>query len=404
LVGVGRAVVEGVVVEEDAVVVRVRPRLREASRCGVCGRRASGYDRGEGTRRWRALDLGVTKAFVEAEAPRVSCRRHGVVVARVPWARQGSWFTREFEQQVAWLATRCSKSAVCELMRVSWYTVGRIIERVVVDERARQGDLLDALRRAGIDELSYRVGQRYITVVVDHDTGRLVWAREGRDKETVSRFFAELGEERKARLELVSSDMGEWITRVVAAECPQVTLCLDPFHIVALATEALDEVRREVWNDARRQGDTATARFLKGSRWALWKRPERLSEKQQLKLARIAKINERLFRAYMLKEQLRLVFHEPDTDAAVALLDAWLAWACRCRIPAFVKLAKTIKHHRPGITATLTHRLSNARVEAVNTTLRLITRRAYGFHSAQALIALAMLTVGGLRPPLPGRA
>ena len=404
MVGVGRAVVEGVVVEEDAVVVRVRPRLREASRCGVCGRRASGYDRGEGTRRWRALDLGVTKAFVEAEAPRVSCRRHGVVVARVPWARQGSWFTREFEQQVAWLATRCSKSPVCELMRVSWYTVGRIIERVVVDERARQGDPLDALRRAGIDELSYRVGQRYITVVVDHDTGRLVWAREGRDKETVSRFFVELGEERKARLELVSSDMGEWITRVVAAECPQVTLCLDPFHIVALATEALDEVRREVWNQARRQGDTATASFLKGSRWALWKRPERLSEKQQLKLARIAKINERLFRAYMLKEQLRLVFHEPDTDAAVALLDAWLAWACRCRIPAFVKLAKTIKHHRPGITATLTHPLSNARVEAVNTTLRLITRRAYGFHSAQALIALAMLTVGGLRPPLPGRA
>jgi transposase len=188
-------------------------------------------------------------------------------------------------------------------MRVSWYTVGRIIERVVVDERARQGDPLDALRRAGIDELSYRVGQRYITVVVDHDTGRLVWAREGRDKETVSRFFAELGAERKARLELISSDMGEWITRVVAAECPQVTLCLDPFHIVALATEALDEVRREVWNQARRQGDTATARFLKGSRWALWKRPERLSEKQQLKLARIAKINERLFRAYMLRDR-----------------------------------------------------------------------------------------------------
>jgi transposase len=129
-----------------------------------------------------------------------------------------------------------------------------------------------------------------------------------------------------------------------------------------------------------------------------------LTERQQLKLSRIAKINERLFRAYMLKEQLRLVFHEPDTDTAVALLKAWLAWACRCRIPAFVKLAKTITSNHAGIVATLTHRLSNARVEAINTTLRLITRRAYGFHSAQALIALAMLTVGGLRPPLPGRA
>ena len=404
LLGVGRAVVEGVVEEDGSLVVRVRPRRREGSRCGVCGRHSPGYDRGEGKRRWRALDLGATKAYLEADAPRVACKRHGVVVARVPWARHGSWFTREFEQQVAWLASRCAKAAVCELMRVSWYTVGRIIERVVVDERAQRGDPLDTLRRAGIDELSYRVGQRYITVVVDHDTGQLVWAEEGRDKQTVARFFAQLGAERKAKLELVSSDMGEWITRVVAEQCPQATLCLDPFHIVALASDALDEVRREVWNEARRQGDTAGARFLKGSRYALWKRPERLTERQKLKLSQIAKINQRLFRAYMLKEQLRLVFHEPDTDTAVALLKAWLAWARRCRIASFVKLAKTITAHHAGIVATLTHRLSNARVEAINTTLRLICRRAYGFHSAQALIALAMLTVGGLRPPLPSRA
>lgn len=153
----------------------------------------------------------------------------------------------------------------------------------------------------------------------------------------------------------------------------------------------------------RRAGDRAGARWLKGARFALWKRPERLTDKQQAKLSQIAKINQRLYRAYLLKEQLRLVFHEPDTEAAVALLDGWLSWARRCRIPSFVKLAKTITTNRAGIVATLTHRLINARIEAINTTLRLITRRAYGFHSAQALIALAMLTVGGLRPPLPGR-
>jgi transposase len=230
LLGLGRAVVEGVRIDEDgAVVVRARPRARERSRCGVCGRRSPGYDGGEGVRRWRALDLGATRAFVEAEAPRVSCRRHGVVVARVSWARQGSRFTREFEQQVAWLASQCSKSAVCELMRISWYTVGRIIERVVADEQAGRGDRLEGLRRIGIDELSYRTGQRYITVVVDHDTGRLVWAADGRDKKTVARFFDALGAERKAKLELVSSDLGEWITRVVGEQCPRVTLCLDPF-------------------------------------------------------------------------------------------------------------------------------------------------------------------------------
>ena len=117
LLGLGRAVVEGVRIEEGEVVVRARPRRRDVGRCGVCGRRSPGYDRGEGRRRWRALDLGATKAFVEAEAPRVECREHGVVVARVPWARHGCGFTRAFEEQVAWLATQCSKSAICELMR-----------------------------------------------------------------------------------------------------------------------------------------------------------------------------------------------------------------------------------------------------------------------------------------------
>jgi len=402
LVGVDRAVVEGVLVEDEAIVVWVRPRRRDASRCGVCGRRARGYDRGEGARRWRALDLGSTKAFVQAEAPRVECRRHGVVVARTAWARHGSRFTRAFEQQVAWLATHCSKSAICELMRISWPTVGRIIERVVADERLRQGDPLEGLRRIGIDELSFRKGQRYITVVVDHDTGRLVWAAEGRDKQTVLAFFDQLGEERAARIRLVSSDLGEWITRAVLERCPGATLCLDPYHVVALASSALDEVRREVWQQARRAGDKTGARWLKGARWALWKRPERLTERQQAKLATIEHVNRRLYRAYLLKEQLRLVF-QSSSEEAIPLLEAWLAWARRCRIASFVKLAKTISEHHAGIAATLTHRLSNARIEAINTTLRLITRRAYGFHSAQALIALAMLALGGLRPSLPGR-
>jgi transposase len=219
----------------------------------------------------------------------------------------------------------------------------------------------------------------------------------------VACFFDTLGPERCARLELVSSDLGEWITRVVAERCPRATLCLDPFHVVALATEALDVVRREVWNEARRAGDRSGARWLKGARWALWKRPERLTERQRAKPQTVEHVNRRLYRAYLLKEQLRLVFQQPNADAAIALLDVWLSWARRCRIASFVKLAKTITQHYQGIVATLTHRLSNARTEAINTTLRLICRRAYGFHSADALIALAMLTVGGLRPALPGR-
>ena len=402
--GVEGGVVEDVGEDADgAVVVHVRPRARRASRCGVCGRRSPGYDRGEGRRRWRALDLGTVRCFVEADAPRVRCRRHGVTTALVPWARHDARHTRGFEDVVAWLATQASTTAITRLMRVSWPAVGQIIRRVVAETEQQRPDRLAGLRRIGIDELSYRVGQRYITVVVDHDTGRLVWAREGRDRATVRAFFDALGAERTAQIEAVSSDLGRWVTGEVAASCPQAVLCIDPFHVVALATGALDIVRREVWNDARRSGDPQAATWYKNARYAVWKNPENLTGRQAAKLAEIQHKNRRLYRAYLLKEQLRAVFQADDADTAVVILKSWLAWASRSRLPSFVKLAKTIRAHRKGIEATLRLRLTNARIEAVNTTLRLIVRRAYGFHSAAALIALAMLTVGGLRPDLPGR-
>ena len=192
LLGLRRAVIEDVYCgSEGELVVAVRPSWRARDRCGACRRRSPGFDLGDGRRRWRALDLGTTLAFVEADAPRVTCRRHGVVVCAVAWARHGSRFTRCFEDQTAWLSVNCSKTAVAELMRVAWRTVGGICERVA-GEAAREIDLLAGLRRIGIDEISHRKGQRYLTVVVDHDTGRLVWAAAGRDRKTVERFFDEL--------------------------------------------------------------------------------------------------------------------------------------------------------------------------------------------------------------------
>jgi transposase len=272
LLSLQRAVVEDVWIgDEGEIVVAVRVGWRERDRCGVCRRPSPGFDLGEGRRRWRALDLGMTLAFVEADAPRVTCRRHGVVVCAVPWARHNARFTRAFEDQAAWLAVNTSKSAVAELMRIAWRTVGAICERVC--DEAQEVDLLDGLRRIGIDEISHRKGQRYLTVVVDHDSGRLVWAAAGRDRKTVEAFFDALGEERCKQIELVSCDMAGWIAGAVADRLPDAVRCVDPFHVVMLATDALDEIRREVWNDARRADEFAAAKDLKGARFALWKNP-----------------------------------------------------------------------------------------------------------------------------------
>ncbi len=268
--------------------------------------------------------------------------------------------------------------------------------------RALTGDRLNGLRRIGIDEISHRKGHRYLTVVVDHDTGRLVWAAPGHDEQTLERFFDALGQDRARQLTHVSADAAAWIANTVAARCPQAVLCLDPFHIVRWATDALDEVRRQTWNAARRDGQPALARELKGARFALWKNPEHLTVRQRGKLARVAQVNQHLYKAYLLKEELRLVFKLKGARA-VALLDAWLVWARRCRIPAFVE-ARPLGHRpsrrHPGHPAARPvqrpGRVGQHQAAAADPDRVRVQKR-------QALIALVRLHLGGYYTPLPGR-
>ena len=423
LLGLENAVVEGVEFDEDGgvLVASVRPSKGKRNRCGQCPRRCPSYDAGSGRRRWRALDLGSVQVFVEADAPRVTCRDHGVVVASVPWARHDAGHTRAFDEQVAWLATKTSKTAVTELMRVAWRTVGSIVERVWDDTEGLFDRFAD-LTRIVIDEISYKRGHKYLTVVVDHGSGRLVWAAPGRDTATLTAFFDALGEDRCALITHVSADGASWIANAVRGKCPNAILCADPFHIVKWATDALDTVRRQTWtavrkqaktNDARRprgrprsdapaRPDTANATGIKRCRYALLRNPDTLSCKQVIQLDWVVRTHPDLARAYYLKEGLRVIFKLP-LDEATEALDKWISWARRSRIDAFVKLQRSIVAHRDAILASIEHGLSNGRIESMNTKIRLITRIAFGFASPDALIALAMLSLGGHRPALPGR-
>ncbi|MDH3684338.1 MAG: ISL3 family transposase [Acidimicrobiia bacterium] len=411
--GLTRTVVEGVRVDEvaDAIIVSVRPNSRARSRCGRCGRRSPGYDRGTGRRRWRALDAGTTAVFIEADAPRVRCRTHGQTVAQVPWARHGAGHTRDFDAMAAWLAVRTSKSATCQLLRVAWRTIGSIITRVNDDVEATV-DRLGGLRRIGIDEISYKRSHRYLIVVVDHDTGRLVWAGPGRSEAALNVFFDELGAERAAELTHVSADMAEWIAKTVAARAPNAIRCADPFHVVAWAIEALDIERRRAWNQAagrrvpastgRRGRTTGDSRKIARSRYALWKNPEDLNGRQRHQLDWIAKTDPKLWRAYLLKEGLRYVFAVKGQEGKDAL-DRWLSWARRSQLPSFLVLANRITKHRQAIDANLEHGLSQGLIESTNTKIRLLTRIAFGFHGPKPLIALALLALGSHPPQLPGR-
>lgn len=398
LVGVMQMFVTGVRLNDGELLVDVRPRWRRP-RCGECGAVAPGYDRSS-VRQWRALAYGRVVVRLLYAPRRVKCRDcGGVRVEKVPWAAHGSWFTYGFEEYAAYLAQVCDRTTASRLLGVSWSTVGNIVERVV-SARLDEGRLAE-LKRIGIDEFSYKKRHRYVTTVVDHDTRRVVWASKGHGAETLEEFFDQIGPESVARLEMVTLDMAGGYLKALKARAPHVEKVFDRFHVAALASTAVDEVRREVWRSVKGTDD---AKAIKGARYALLKSPWNLTRKEARKLATIQSTNKRLYRAYLLKETLAAVFdHKKPSDARHAL-DEWLAWAGRSKLAPFAKLARTIRKHRVGILAYVKHRMTNAIVEGFNNRMRAVTRRAYGFHSASSLIAMLFLCVGGitLDPPLPG--
>ena len=395
--------VEEIELVEENVEIRLRPRIKHRWRCPHCQSRCPGYDPGR-ERRWRALDFGRTKVFVVARVPRVTCLEHGVVVAAVPWARHGARHTLAFEQLAAWCAVEMSSTAAARLLRCTWRTIGQIIARVVAD--LDDDELLQGVTRIGIDEISYRRRYRFLLVVVDHDRRRLIHAVNGANGDSLGGFFDLLGEEKTAAITHVSADGAPWIKKIVTKRCPNAILCADTFHVVKWAGDALDQVRRDTWNavrERRRHGHQSArgeGKVLNDSRWSLWKKPENLNDAERARLDYIAATHPRLHRTWALKEGLRVAVTGSGAGA-VAALDRWVAWAQRCRIAPFVRLARRIREYRSAIVATIEHGLTNALVESFNTKIRLITRRAFGFHNVNALIALARLTLSGQRPKLP---
>lgn len=394
LLGLQQTRVTGCRFTETELVIEIAPEKRR-SFCSCCGRSARRYDRRN--RRWRHLDLCGLAVEIEYAIWRVECRRCGVTTEWVPWASAGSGFTLPFEDLVAHLAQQCDKTTVTRLMRVAWATVGRIIERVV--KRLGPVDRLSGLKNIGIDELSYRRHHQYVTIVSDQDTGHVVWAAPGKDADTLLRFFAELGPERTAKIETITMDMSTGYRAAVAQVASHARLVFDRFHVQRLAHDALDKVRRQQW----RAADSDDKEAIKGTRFALQKNPWNLTQPENEKLAAVQRSNKSLYRAYLLKETLADLLDRRQVNVARAKLDEWMAWAARSRLDPFRKLARTIKRHAEGILAYVATGLSNGRAEGLNGKVRTITRRSYGFHSAESLIALIFLCCSGITVTLPHR-
>ena len=226
------------------------------------GRKCPKYDDGGGERRWRHQDFG--RYGVEPMAPRVACAEHGVVVAQVPWAEPGSRFTRDFEMERAWLTAVASRKTVGGFLRIAWRTAGDIARRVAARLGSSMPCMFDGLTAIGVDETSYRKGRTYITVVVDHKRKRVVRAHDGYGKEVLDLFFRQLTDEQRASITAVTGDGAKWIDASVKEHLPNAERVLDSFHIVSWMTDTLDQVRKRLWNQARRGNDKTATETMKG--------------------------------------------------------------------------------------------------------------------------------------------
>jgi transposase len=404
MLGLSRAVVMSDAELVDAgprpgLVVKVRLRAGKKGRCGRCGTPCPWFDRGGGERRWRHVDVGFATSELVAEARRVSCPTHGPTVVEVPFARHDSWFTRAFEDLVVYDTIASSKAAAAVRHGVSWRAVDHMCERLLAEALSRV-DLLDGLVAIAIDEVKYKKGHRYLTVVCDHVTGRVIWAAKGRSKATVNSFFDALGTERAALLQFLTCDGAEWIRTVVAERAPGALICLDTFHLIGWATDALDQVRREEWNRLRRSGGAKAAKTLKGLRWLLVRNWENLTCAQKGVIRELEQANKRCFRAWQLKEELRDIM-QMSPIAAERALDEWLSYASRSQLEPFVKLARTVRHYRESLEATLEWKLTNGISESNNAAIGRIRSAARGFHDPSSFITMIMLTRAGLAPQLP---
>jgi transposase len=273
LIGIKHVVVDDFAVEDRELVIDVHPRWRR-HRCSRCGRICRGYDT-LNPRRWRHLDWGGVTIWLRYTPRRVDCRRCGVTVERVPWAASATTrFTWDFEESVGFFAQRCDKTSVEVAFGIAWRTVGAIIERVVY--RRHPKNPLSKLRDIGVDELSYRKGHRYLTLVTDHATGHIIWAKEGKSADTLKSFFDELGAKGCSCIRAVTMDMSQAYISAVRDRLPQAQIIFDRYHVQQLVNNAVDETRRAVWRQLRSE-TPEDAKSIKDLRWPLLKRPWKLT-------------------------------------------------------------------------------------------------------------------------------
>lgn len=383
--------------ESVTLEVTVKPRAGSRPVCSGCNLKGPGYDRLE-ERRFEFIPLWGILVFFLYAMRRVDCPRCGIKVETVPWATGKRPVTTAYAFFLAAWAKRLSWAEVAKVFKASWECVYRSVEMVVQWGLAHRN--LDGIKSIGVDEVLWKRGYKFLTVVYQIDNGcrRLLWVGQDRTVKTLLSFFRQFGRERARLLQFVCSDMWKPYLKVIAKKASQAVHVLDRFHIMAKMNKAIDEVRAQEAKELKAKGQ---GEVLKGARWTLLKRPENRTAAQEVKLAELVRYNLRAVRSYLLREEFQLFWTFVSPHFAGTFLERWCQKVMRSRIEPMKKIAKSLRAHQPLILNWFRARglVSTGVVEGMNNKLKVITRRAFGFRTYKATEIALYHALGNLPDP-----
>ena len=357
--------------------------------CPKCSRRGVIVSKAKKARVWRDIPLGFVDVYFHYLPREIKCKVHGRIQEDVPWAAPYSRETYRFEYLLVKYCCNMNQSKVAEELRIPKSTVSDILHRLI--KRGRDGHKIRSLKVIGIDEISYKKGRKYTTVVYDMVRSQVVWVGQGKGRSTIERFFLEeLSEYQRARIRYATCDMSRAYMGAIKEYCPNVTLVLDRFHIVKSLNEAVDEVRKEQWR--KLDGDKRKA--IKGLRWLLYRYSSTRTKKDTRLLNELRKSNRRIYRAWVLKDEFEQFWNYKATWAAERFLKRWTRAALKSRLEPLRKFARMIRKYKDNILTFVKTRLTNAVGEGINRLIRMVNNRASGFHSFDAFSDMIYLVVG----------
>lgn len=373
---------------------------KNGCRCPECGRRGKIKRILPETRRWRDVRVCGWTVFFLYRPKEIICPTHGRVQEAIPWADRLARVTYRIEYLVLIYSQLMTQKAAAKLLGLPPSTFSDILHRAIT--RVRDGHRVRGLKSVGIDEVSYRKGHKYVTVVYDLERARVVWVGKGKGRETIDRFFNdELSQFQKKKIEWGCCDMSETFMGAIRDHCPNAKLVLDRFHIVKALNKAVDEVRKEQWRKATKDERAA----LKGLRWVLFRHPSKRSEEDNATLEQIRKSNHRIYRASVLNEEFNLFWNFEDKEKAKEYLKRWGTSALKSRLEPIRRFVRTLRSNTENIVTFIESRLTNAVAEGMNRIIGLVRNRASGFRSVQAFTDLIYLVLGDVDIPaqIPAR-